>query len=67
MSYHLKKENAIGFNLATGQTVTEDEELKPDLGIQETAQLMKLYYLTEEIEIDLNIKKYINKIHKSLL
>lgn len=60
-----KKENAIGFNLATGQTVTEDEELKPDLGIQETAQLMKLYYLTEEIEIDSNIKNILIKFIKA--
>lgn len=60
-----KKENAIGFNLSTGQTVIKDESLKPDLNVNETVHLMKLYYLTQEIEIDQEIKNTLIKFIKA--
>ncbi|MDD2575589.1 MAG: DNA repair protein RecO [Acholeplasmataceae bacterium] len=60
-----KKENAVGFNLATGQTVSKNEALKPDLNVNETIHLMKLYYLTEEIEIEQEIKNILIKFIKA--
>ncbi len=60
-----KKEHAIGFNLSTGQTVTKDEALKPDLNMNETIGLMDLYYLTEEKEIEPNMKNTLIKFIKA--
>lgn len=46
------KNNYYGFNLHLGKTITNNENLKADLNIQETKLLKQLYFSKEEIEID---------------